>query len=67
VREGNYEYLVPKGNIKINEYNYETISSCFECIGYHPSSSSSFTLLKPATVSSIGQHWQLVEPGKLQF
>ncbi|MEA5577357.1 hypothetical protein [Anabaena sp. UHCC 0451] len=67
VREGNYEYLVPKGNIKINEYNYETISNCFECLGYNPSSSSSFTLLKPATVSSIGQHWQLIEPGKLQF
>lgn len=67
IQEGNYEYLLPKGNIKINEYNYETISNCFECLGYNPSYSTSFTLLKPATVSSIGQNWQLIEPGKLQF
>jgi hypothetical protein len=67
IQEGSHEYLVPKGNIKINEYNYETISSCFECLGYNPSYSSNFTLLKPATVSSIGQNWQLIEPGKLQF
>jgi hypothetical protein len=67
VQEGNNEYLVPKANIKINEYNYETISSCFECLGYNPSYSSNFTLLKPATVSSIGQNWQLIELGKLQF
>lgn len=67
IQEGNNEYLVPKGNIKINEYNYETISSCFECLGYNPNYSTNFTLLKPAIVSSIGQNWQLIESGKLQF
>ena len=67
IQEGNNEYLVPKGNIKINEYNYETISSCFKCLGYNPNYSTNFTLLKPAIVSSIGQNWQLIESGKLQF
>jgi hypothetical protein len=67
IQEGNNEYLVPKGSIKINEYNYETISSCFECLGYNPNYSSNFTLLKPAIVSFIGKNWQLIESGKLQF
>ncbi|MDP5337588.1 MAG: hypothetical protein NWQ28_03310, partial [Nodularia sp. (in: cyanobacteria)] len=67
IQEGHKEYLVPKGNIKINEYNYETISSCFECLAYSPKYSSNFTLLKLATVSSIGQNWQLIQQGELQF
>lgn len=67
IQKGSHEYLVPKGNIKINQYNYDTISSCFECLAYHPNHSSNFTLLKLATLSSSGQNWQLVEPGKLQF
>ncbi len=67
IQEGHNEYLVPKGSIKINEYNYETISSCFECLAYNPNYSSNFILLKLAIVSSIGQNWQLIEPGELQF
>ena len=76
-RRGNYwiipleglNYLVPKRNIMINEYNSKTVEKMFECRGYQPGESKGFQLLKPARVSplSVGQMWQLEEPGILQF
>ena len=75
-RRGNYfilkedvaEYMFPKHNIKINEYNWSTVADLFECQGYRHEYSG-FKLIKPARVSAIsrGETWQLVERGVLQF
>jgi len=68
ITEGNNEYLVPKANIKINEYNYvTTISTFFNCLGYSSNSPNDFTLVKPAKVSLRGEQWELIEIGELQF
>ncbi|MBD2199435.1 MULTISPECIES: hypothetical protein [Calothrix] len=62
------DYLVPKGSIKINEFNYKTVESLFDCQGYQPNISSDFVLLKPAQVTSISQQmWQIVDYGVLRF
>ncbi|NEP84305.1 MAG: hypothetical protein F6K39_43040, partial [Okeania sp. SIO3B3] len=68
LNEGGTDYMVPKNNIKINEYSLETVTNLFECQGYQPEYSG-FKLIKPAMVSSVsrGEIWQLVEPGVLQF
>lgn len=68
IREG-FNYLVPKANIKINEYNYETVETLFECQGYQSGYSNDFKLVKPAIVSPIssGEKWKLIELGVLQF
>ncbi|MTJ52374.1 hypothetical protein FJR38_06670 [Anabaena sp. UHCC 0253] len=67
IKEGNQEYIVPKGSMKINEHNYRTISTFFECLGYSQNAQNNFTLVKPAKVASIGEKWQLIEIGQLQF
>jgi hypothetical protein len=76
-RRGNYliitienlTYLVPKPNIKFNQYNYQTLKNIFQCYGYETVNNSEFLLLKPAVVTSlaIGQKWHLAKPGILQF
>ena len=68
LNEGGTDYVVPKDNIKINEYNLETVRNLFECQGYR-SEYSGFKLIKPAIVSYVsrGEVWQLVELGVLQF
>ena len=74
-RRGNYlilkenvaEYMFPKYNIKINEYNKSTVADLFECQGYIPEYSG-FKLIKPAKVSAISTGtWKLIEPGVLEF
>ncbi|MFM2060807.1 MAG: hypothetical protein RLZZ507_477 [Cyanobacteriota bacterium] len=67
IAEGANEYLVPKAKMKVNEHNYLTISTFFNCSGYNPNSTNNFTLVKPAKVSSIGEKWELIEAGELQF
>jgi hypothetical protein len=67
IGEGNIEYLVPKAKMKINEHNYLTVSTFFNCSGYNPNLSNNFTLIKPAKLSSIGDKWELIETGELQF
>ena len=68
LQEGGVDYMVPKNNIKINEFSLNTVANLFECQGYR-SGSSGFQLIKPARVSAIsrGETWQLVELGVLQF
>ncbi|MDE5121042.1 MAG: hypothetical protein O4965_13415, partial [Trichodesmium sp. St19_bin1] len=68
LNEGGIDYVVPKNNIKINEYNLNTVANLFECQGYR-SGYSGFQLIKPARVSAIsrGETWQVVERGVLQF
>ena len=67
ITEGNDEYLVPKANMRINEHNYLTISTFFNCLGYNSNSSNDFTLVKPAKVYRKGEEWELIEIGELQF
>jgi hypothetical protein len=68
VSEQGVDYLLPKGNIKINEYNYETVEALFDCHSYRPGYSSDFQLVRPARVSAIGQQmWELADYGVLEF
>ncbi|MGK7874380.1 MAG: hypothetical protein AB4426_14025 [Xenococcaceae cyanobacterium] len=63
-------YMVyKKSKIKINQYNFKTVQSMFECRGYQPGKDHDFKLLKPARVSPIdgGEKWELVERGVLEF
>lgn len=76
-RRGNYwiltengcEYMVPKENFKINEYNYNTVQALFECLNYQASITIDFQLVKPAKVSFLTglEKWQVEERGILQF
>jgi DNA repair exonuclease SbcCD ATPase subunit len=67
--ENGCEYMVPKDNFKINEYNYNTVQALFECLNYQASITSDFQLVKPAKVSFITglEKWQLEDRGILQF
>ena len=71
IKEEDCEYLVPKADIKINQYNYRTVEALFLCSGYRAGESSNFKLLKPAEVSGDARietkQWQLVEKGVLEF
>ncbi|MCZ2202681.1 MAG: hypothetical protein O1I87_12165 [Cylindrospermopsis raciborskii PAMP2012] len=67
INYGDMDYLVPKPTMKVNNHNYNTMSRLFNCLEYDPNSSKSFTLINPAKVSPIGEKWQLVEEGELQF
>ena len=68
LQEGGFDYIFPKNNIKINQYNLDMVANLFECQGYR-SGYSGFQLIKPARVSAIsrGEGWQVVERGVLQF
>lgn len=76
-RRGNYwiltenrcEYMVPKGNVKINEHNHNTVEALFQCLDYQASISNDFKLVKPAKVSFLTglEKWQVEERGILQF
>ncbi|MDJ0662345.1 MAG: hypothetical protein QNJ42_23090 [Crocosphaera sp.] len=67
--EGNYEYLVPSENLRINEFNYKTFEVLFEINNFNASSSTDFHIKHPAVVSSIssGEQWELQQRGVLQF
>lgn len=68
INEAGVNYMVPKENLKVNQYNYNTMEVLFECRGYQSGYSSSFRLEKPAKVSPIsGNKWQLIERGIVQF
>jgi hypothetical protein len=62
-------YLLPKGNLKIDQYNYHTIESLFQCHGYEPDVYNKFILNQAAIVtpSSNGEQWILTKKGELQF
>ncbi len=76
-KRGNYwiitveerHYLVPSKKLKINEYNYDTAQTLFECRGYQPGKSENFTLKKPGKISPsrVKDEYQLEEPGILEF
>jgi ribosomal protein L37E len=62
-------YLVPKGYLKINQYNIATVQTLFECIQEQEGNyNSKFILLQPAIVSPVEQEkWQLTKLGVLKF
>ncbi|MBD2360299.1 hypothetical protein H6G36_03635 [Anabaena minutissima FACHB-250] len=66
--DDNY-WLLPKGNLRINAYNYETVNRLFECDNYKFDIDCEFILVKLAKVSlnQNREQWQLLEPGRLQF
>ncbi|MDZ7957865.1 MAG: hypothetical protein RMY34_08145 [Aulosira sp. DedQUE10] len=66
-KEGNNEYLLPKVSLKINEHNYNTIATFFECVGYQNGALNNFTVVKSAKVFPIGEQWELKETGQLNF
>ncbi|WP_373528727.1 hypothetical protein [Nostoc sp.] len=69
VAQDDTHWLLPKGNLRINTYNYKTVESLFKCNAYQAYASSKFTLNQLAKVELTpnGQQWILVERGVLQF
>jgi predicted small metal-binding protein len=61
-------YLVPKGDLKITQFNLPTVEALFQCRGDSPENSDELKLIQPATVFPIeSDKWQLQERGVLQF
>lgn len=60
-------YLVPKAQLKVNEFISNTIQFLFNCQNYQRGDSENFVLDKPAEVISLGDNWELKEKGILQF
>jgi hypothetical protein len=67
IKEDSIDYMLPKQNLKINEYNYSTVEVLFECRNYYPNYSE-YKLVKPAIVQIVsGGVWQFQERGVLEF
>ena len=75
-RKGNYwiiniednNYLVPKVDIRINSHSLTTVEALFKCAGSQSGESRDFQLVKPGKISSnMGDRWELVERGVLDF
>ncbi|BAY26361.1 hypothetical protein NIES2100_61750 [Calothrix sp. NIES-2100] len=68
ITETNEHYLVPKGGLKINQYNLPTIEALFQCTGDSPENFQKFTLVQPAIVFPIeSEKWRLEKLGMLEF
>ncbi|MBD2360304.1 hypothetical protein H6G36_03660 [Anabaena minutissima FACHB-250] len=68
IPEQGFSYLLPKDNLRINEYNYETVTILFDCYNYQPGRSSDFRLKTPAVVVTENHDtWRLQQKGELQF
>jgi hypothetical protein len=67
--DGNYHYLVPSQNFRINQNNYKSVEDLFECQNYDPNYSDRYTVISPAVVYPLagGQTWQLQQRGVLRF
>lgn len=61
-------WLIPKANLKIEKYRYETVKLLFDCNNYQPEYNS-FELDKPAQVSMLANkcEWKLEKRGILKF
>lgn len=61
-------WLLPKPNLKIDRYRYETVKLLFDCIDYDLEQDT-FKLAKPAQVSLLPneREWKLDERGALKF
>ncbi len=73
-RRGNYwiinieniNYLVPKNNFRLNQFNYNSFTKVFQCSGYKAGETSNFLLLKPATEKYLWRNSETVTTGQLQ-
>ena len=63
----NYYWLLPKINLRVNSFEYQSVQCLFECQGYQPDIINHFTLKQPARVSFTGKEWRLEEKGILEF
>jgi hypothetical protein len=67
VRQGEYQYLVPKKKRQINSHIHKTVKYAYICEGYHENYEQ-FILLRPALVEEIASNcWQLGQKGVLKF
>jgi hypothetical protein len=67
IKEDSIDYMLPKQNLKINEFNYSTVEVLFECRNYY-TNYSEYKLVKPGRVQMVSAgSWQLQERGVLEF
>ena len=65
--DANFYWLLPKSNLRVNSFEYQSVQYLFECQGYQPDTINHFTLIQPARVSFTGKEWRLEEKGILEF
>jgi hypothetical protein len=65
----NKSWLLPRAKLRINEFEYQTVQSLFDCRGYQLGAVNKFIAKKPAIVSLAinGQDWKLEQKGILEF
>ncbi|BAY26364.1 hypothetical protein NIES2100_61780 [Calothrix sp. NIES-2100] len=69
VTEDSNYWLLPKANLKIDIFKYETLKLLFNCDEYQPETAKKFSLIQPAQVDPTPDSlkWKLEKPGKLEF
>ena len=70
IKQKEIYYLVPKIDIIINQYNYNTLKKLFICFKEQSENYRKFQILKPAIVinsSENDKEWKLKEKGVIQF
>ena len=65
--DANFYWLLPKSNLRVNSFEYQSVQYLFECQGYQPDTINHFTLIHPARASFAGKEWKLEHRGKLEF
>lgn len=68
--EGSKYWLVPRDNLKIDEFVYQTVQALFECRDYQQGSTGMFEMIAPAEVvptDNSRQMWKLEKFGRIQF
>jgi len=65
----NKSWLLPRAKLRINEFEYQTVQSLFECRGYQLGAVNKFIAKKPAIVSLAlnDKDWKLEQRGILEF
>lgn len=65
--DANIYWLLPKNNLKVNTFEYQSVQCLFECQGYQPDTNNYFTVKQPARVSFTAKEWKLEKKGILEF
>lgn len=65
----NQSWLLPRVKLRINEFEYQTVTSLFDCREYQSGAVNKFIVKKPAIVSLTinGRDWKLEQRGILEF
>ncbi|MEC4816707.1 MAG: hypothetical protein SAK29_26085 [Scytonema sp. PMC 1069.18] len=63
------KYLVPDYRLKINQFNYESLETSFNCSGNWQEEGCKLKLVKPGRVKASieGNKWELEEKGVIEF